>query len=92
MECPISRLTLAAHVLRSMATAQEDGRRTSLDGLVIQLGVRRPDVRATLSQLHQEGLLDVLHMRLTLRGYALGRAFSSRRLGDLTRIRHATAA
>ncbi len=77
------RSLLAAHALRTMAFAQRDGRRVDLDALVADLGVRRLDVRATLSSLHREGLMDVTRMRLTLRGFATGIALAGERLHSL---------
>lgn len=77
------RFSLAAHVLRAMALAQSDERRVDLETLTADVGVRRKDVRETLSALHQEGLVDVTRMRLTLAGFQLGSAFASRRLKPL---------
>jgi hypothetical protein len=74
---------LAAHSLRLMAFAQRDGRRIDLDQLATALDVRRRDVRATLSQLHREGLLDVTRMRLTLRGFAVGIGLAAEKLKPL---------
>jgi len=44
----------------------------NLEDLVGEIGVRRKDVRAVLTKLHQQGFLDVLRMRLSLRGFAIG--------------------
>ena len=48
--------------------------------VVDALEVRRADVRVCLSELHEEGLIEVLRMRLTLEGFAFGRALAQRRL------------
>lgn len=77
------RKVLAAHVLKSMVAAQREGKRLGLDQLVAMLSVRRADVRATLSALHEEGMIDVTRMRLTLRGFALGTAFEVEKLERL---------
>lgn len=66
-----------------MAFAQREGRRVDLEGLVVSLGVRRADVRSTLSSLHREGFLDVTRMRLTLRGFAVGIGLAADRLPAL---------
>jgi DNA-binding GntR family transcriptional regulator len=87
-----SRLTLAAHVLKSLTVARADGRLIQLDELVDELGVPRADVRAMLSQLHAEGLVDVLRMSLTMKGLALGSALARQRLAPLHPVECASAA
>lgn len=72
--------TLSMYVLRALAEAQTEGRRTNLETLVDQLQVRRNDVRGVVTTLHQQGLVDVLHMRLTLEGFAIGRALLKQEL------------
>ncbi len=72
--------TLSMHILRALADAQTEGRRESLDTLVEQVQVRRRDVRAAVTGLHQQGLLDALHMRLTLEGFAVGRSLLAKDL------------
>jgi Mn-dependent DtxR family transcriptional regulator len=69
--------------LTTLALAQKEDQTLQLDTLTNELGVARSEVRSTLSQLHSEGLLDVLRMRLTLRGLALGSALSRQRLAPL---------
>ncbi|MEJ7727774.1 MAG: hypothetical protein WKG00_01010 [Polyangiaceae bacterium] len=81
--------TLAIHLIAAIATAHADGQRLDLDELVKHVGARRADVRRTLSALHREGYLDVLRMRPTLQGFALGRAFAGQALPAL---RHAPVA
>lgn len=72
--------TLSMYVLRALAEAQIEGRRTNLEDLVDQLQVRRRDVRGVVTALHQQGLVDVLHMRLTLEGFTVGRALLTQEL------------
>ena len=74
---------LAIHLLQSRTSAHREGRRSTLDGMVSELGIRRGDVRSALSALHREGLIDVLRMRLTLVGFAIGQALLSERLLSL---------
>jgi len=66
--------TLAPYVLQVLAKYQLQGRMCSLDDLVGEIKVRRADLRRTVSALHREGFVDALRMRLTLAGFALGRA------------------
>lgn len=93
------RLALAAHVLKTMAQAQVDGRRLDLDALASALGVesddastaegvrprklRREDVRAIVTQLDGEGFVDAARMRLTFAGFAMGSALSARKVMPL---------
>jgi DNA-binding GntR family transcriptional regulator len=83
---------LVPHVLRALALAQRDDRRISLDDLVEELKVRRTDVRKVLSSLHSEGMLDILRMRLTLQGFALGIACVNANLKPLRIPRSASRA
>lgn len=75
--------TLSMHVLRALAEAQTEGRRSNLDTLVEQLEVRRRDVRAAVTALHQQGLVDAIHMQLTLQGFAVGRSCMTQELPPL---------
>jgi Mn-dependent DtxR family transcriptional regulator len=80
---------LAAHVLRALAASQEDEDSFSaptLETLTEELGVRRADVRTTLSALHREGHVDVARMRLTMTGLALATAFNRAPLASIHRI------
>ena len=77
------RLTLAAHLLKHLARAQSRGSRLDLDQLAAHLPESRGRIREALSRLHEEGLLDVASMRLSLEGFALGRAFAARKLHPL---------
>lgn len=74
---------LALHVLKTMTTAHKTGARCSLDDLVAALRVRRIDVRRVLSALHEEGMLDVTRMQLTLEGFAVGSALQHSQLAPL---------
>jgi hypothetical protein len=67
--------TLFPHVLQALALAQTEGRASSLETLTEALRVRRTDIRRTVTLLHRQGYVDVLRMRLTLQGFALGRAY-----------------
>jgi DNA-binding IclR family transcriptional regulator len=78
---------LSAHVLQALAAAQSEGRAASLETLTEGLGVRRGDVRRTITLLHREGFVDALRMRLTLTGFALGRAYLGRSLPPLRRAK-----
>lgn len=84
--------TVSAHVLRALAENQTEGRASTLETLTDALQVRRTDVRAAVSALHREGYLDVLRMRLTLRGFAVGRALVGQALPELRPAQVARAA
>ena len=73
-------------VLRELADAQDRGTRVGLDELVSTLGVRRAELRAIVSRLHQQGLVDALRMRPTLQGFAMGRAAAGLTLKPLREI------
>ena len=77
--------TLFPHVLQALAHAQSEGKTSSLDTLTETLNVRRSDLRRTVTLLHQQGFVDALRMRLTLQGFALGRAFAGERLPSVRR-------
>lgn len=80
--------TLSAHVLRALAESQAEGRPSSLETLTERLQVRRTDIRAALTALHREGHVDVLRMRLTFTGFAIGTALLGQ---DLEALRPAAA-
>jgi hypothetical protein len=84
--------TVAAYVLRALAQSQTEGRAESLATLTDELQVRRKDVRAAITALHREGYLDALRMRLTLRGFAVGRALVGEQLKALRPLPVAAAA
>lgn len=55
----------------------------SLQTLVDDLHVRRADVRATMTALHREGLVNVINTTLTLEGFALAMRFKQVQLPPL---------
>ena len=75
--------TLSTYILQALARAQMEGRLSNLETLRDELEVRRADIRKPVSQLHREGMLDVLRMRLTLEGFAIGRALEDETLPPL---------
>jgi len=85
MQTTIDRGALAEHVLRTLACDHLEGRRSDLDTLTNTVRVRRADVRGVLSALHREGYVDVLRMKLTLEGFALGCALMDRRVPEVRR-------
>jgi DNA-binding IscR family transcriptional regulator len=85
----MERHALALHLVRALARAQHEGRLHDLETLTAELRVRRGDVRSVVSALHREGLVDALRMRLSLRGFALGRALEK---AELPALRRAVAA
>jgi len=85
----IDRGQLAIHVLRAMTIHQRKGTRCSLDDLVSELGVRRPDVRSVVSALHREGYVDLQRMSLTLAGFAIGQSLRGERLASARQVRRA---
>ncbi|EYF07876.1 hypothetical protein [Chondromyces apiculatus] len=76
---------LAPHVLRALFDLQSEGALVNLQTLTDTLQVRRVDIRRVITALHREGYVDALHMRLTLRGYALGASFAKSELLPLRR-------
>jgi hypothetical protein len=80
---------LAPHVLHVLAVAQRRGQMLSLDAIADRVDARRSDVRTVLSELHREGHLDILHMRLTLSGFALAVSLPRRPLRRPIRARAA---
>ncbi len=75
--------TLAAYILQALTVAQTEGRSENLESLVEALRVRRKDIRATLTMLHRQGLVDVLRMRLSLAGFTIGTALLGQTLPAL---------
>lgn len=75
--------TLSSYILQALARAQMEGRFSNLETLRDELSVRRTDIRKAVSQLHREGMLDVLRMRLTLAGFAIGQALVDEELPPL---------
>ena len=72
-------------MLQALAKAQVEGKTANLETLVDALRVRRADIRRTLSSLHREGYVDVLRMRLTLAGFAIGSSLIHEELPALRR-------
>jgi len=72
---------LAAHLLVAIAHAR--GRKISLENLASAIGVRRSDVRQTMSQLHREGYVDAMKLRLTMPGLALAASLDGCKLPPL---------
>jgi hypothetical protein len=75
--------TLAAYILQALTLAQSEGRSENLETLVEKLRVRRKDIRSTLTMLHRQGHLDVLRMRLSITGFAIGTALRDQPLPAL---------
>jgi DNA-binding IclR family transcriptional regulator len=77
---------LSLYILRALARHQIRERRVTLQTLVDELGVRRVDVRRTVSLLHEQGYLDVVRLHLTMTGFALGIGLLDRELPELRRV------
>lgn len=86
----MNRKTIAAYVLRALAQAQVDGKVVTLASLTSELQVRKSDVRAAVTVLHQQGYVDALRMRLSLRGFAVGSALIGAKLPELRPQKHLT--
>jgi DNA-binding IclR family transcriptional regulator len=82
---------VALHLLGEIVGAARAGRTTHLEELAAAIGVRKVDCRGALSTLHQQGFVDVLRMRPTLAGFALGTAARSAELKELRGQIHETA-
>lgn len=76
---------IAPYILRTLAEAQTEGRVMDLETLSLAVQVRRADVRKTVTALHQQGLVDALRLRLSLAGFAMGRAYMKQELPPLQR-------
>ncbi|HQY63951.1 MAG: Rrf2 family transcriptional regulator [Myxococcales bacterium] len=92
MSAVLDRHALAAHVLVALAGAARAGRTLTVADLAETVKVRRGDVRGIVSQLHAEGHVDALRMRLTLSGLALARAFAKSTLKRVRKARVTPAA
>lgn len=88
----MNQRTVSAYVLRALALAQTEGRSSNLETLIDELKIRRADVRGAVTALHREGCLDVLRMRLTLKGFAIGSALVGEELPELRPAKVAQAA
>jgi DNA-binding IscR family transcriptional regulator len=78
---------IAPYILRTLAQAQTEGRCMDLETLSRDIAVRKVDVRKTVSAMHQEGLLDALRLRLSLKGFALGRSLLAINLAPIRRTK-----
>lgn len=74
--------SIAAHVVVTLAHAQELGRVVRLDELASDIGVRKADVRDVVTRLHAEGHVDALRLRLTLSGFTLATSLAGCKLRD----------
>ncbi len=74
--------SIAAHVVVTLAHAQSGGRALRLDELASEVGVRKADVRQVVSQLHAEGHVDAMRLRLTMTGLALATTLATCTLRD----------
>ena len=83
--------SIAAHVVVSLANAQELGRIVRLDELASDIGVRKEDVRSVVTRLHAEGHVDGLRLRLTMSGFALASAFAGATLREPRRYEERVA-
>jgi DNA-binding IclR family transcriptional regulator len=77
---------LAPYVLRLLAAAQKAGRPTNLEEITEKLDVRRSDVRATITALHQQGLLDATTYRLSLEGFAIGSSLRNKKMPPVRQL------
>ena len=77
--------SIAAHVVVTLSEAQADGRALRLDELASEIGVRKADVRTVVSQLHAEGHVDAMRLRLTMTGLALATSIGSHKLPETRR-------
>ena len=75
---------VALRLLGEIVEAARDERATHLEELCTAIGVRKPDCRRALTVLHRQGFVDVLRMRPTLSGFALGSAV---RAGEMKALR-----
>lgn len=74
---------VALHLLRALVQAGAEGHATHLEELADAIGVRKADCRRALSTLHRQGYVDVLRMRPTLAGMAIGSALQDAPLRDV---------
>ena len=74
--------SIAAHVVVTLAHAQELGRVVRLDELAADIGVRKSDVRDIVTRLHAEGHVDALRLRLTMTGFAVAASLAQCKLRE----------
>jgi hypothetical protein len=70
-------------VLSWLADGERSGQAHTCQTVALGVGIRRAEVRRALSSLHHAGLYDVLHGRVTLAGFAAGRALGGSRLAPI---------
>lgn len=94
MEAPPSPEAIAHHLLVALRAASERAERTNLDELSRELGIRKAEARAVLSELDRRGLVDVLRMHLTLVGFGVAEALKNKPAPSLrqTKVRVLRAA
>lgn len=83
---------VAAHVLVALARAQARGLAVDSEALARAIGVRKLDLRAVVTKLHDEGHIDATRMRLTLSGLAIATALRGQKLPALRTRRAVVAA
>jgi len=76
----VSLRAIARHALAELHRAESEGVRLDCESLSIRLGIRHSDARAVLTNLHREGLYDVMRRSLTLAGIAHGLRFAEQEL------------
>jgi predicted ArsR family transcriptional regulator len=74
---------IASHLMAAIVRAALEERRTNLEELANEVGVRKAEARTTLSALDRQGLVDVMRMRPTLLGFAMGQALRAKGLPAL---------
>ena len=82
-------LCLQAHVLCAFTQAAHEGRLLPLDELTERLGVTRADVRNAVSELHIDGFVDALRMRVTMSGFVFGTYLGEQKLTPLVAFEQA---
>ena len=88
----MSQSKIALYVLRALARYHMKGRAANLDALVEEIGIRRADLRNTVSALHREGYVDALRMQLTMTGFALGMSLTGLQMSPLRERKSPSAA
>ena len=83
-------LCLQAHVLCAFTQAAHEGRLLGLDELTEQIGVSRAAVRNAVSELHVDGFVDALRMRVTMSGLVFGTYLGAQKLTPLVAFEQRT--
>lgn len=76
-------LSVQAHVLRALAEASSDGRTLYLGDLTEVVSAPRDEIRSAVSELHIDGFVDALRMRLTASGFLFGTHLGKQNLTPL---------